>query len=112
MTSIEIITALSVIAGLLAAFGLGTIAGHERGRRQRRTIRRQDRSIQALMFQRDDAEERADLAGEALDRATGGTEDIVRAVTDATGRARTRHPRGAHHRPDSEPEDCSGTLPS
>lgn len=93
MTGVEIITAYSVIAGLLAAFGLGVIAGHQRWRTQRRTIRRLTRSVEHLSGLLDDAED--DLAAERalIDRITGTPDDITHA------------PRGAHHRPEEARTD-------
>ncbi|WP_017614173.1 hypothetical protein [Nocardiopsis salina] len=93
MTSIEIITSIVAVTGILAAFFLGWVAGAAHVGRLRRRLR-------AALVECADEHERADLAEEALERATGGTEDIMRAVTDAAGRAQQRTPRGIHHRSD------------
>ncbi|WP_435107824.1 hypothetical protein [Nocardiopsis synnemataformans] len=55
----EVVTAIATVIGLLAAFGLGVIAGREH---RRRTVRRLCRSVEALTTRLDTAE--ADLLAE------------------------------------------------
>ncbi|MEV2274066.1 hypothetical protein AB0I72_00640 [Nocardiopsis sp. NPDC049922] len=74
-------TALPVLT-LIAVAGSGVtgyLLASERVRRQRRIIRRQDRTIAALEGQLSEAED-------VVARVTGGTDDIIAAV------------RGTHHR--------------
>lgn len=94
MSDTEIVVSIVAAAGILAAFLLGWVAGAAHVSRLRRRLR-------AAVAARAEACERADLAEEALERATGGTEDIMRAVAEAAGRAQLRTPRGTHHRDDS-----------
>lgn len=95
MSDVEIITSIVAIAGILAAFFLGWVAGAAHVSRLRRRLR-------AAVVDCAEERDRADLAEDALERAASGTEDIMRAVTDAAGRAHLPAPRGTHHRSETE----------
>lgn len=79
MTDFEIITGFVGIVGLIAAFGLGVIAGCVRWSGQRRDLKQALARIGEL---EDDLAE----ADAVLARVTSGSDDIIRAA------------RGAHHR--------------
>lgn len=83
MSDFEIVTGFAAIVGLIAAFGLGVIAGCVRWDRHRRDLKN-------ALAQLADAE--ADLAEERalVDQITSGTDDIITAA------------RGAHHRTQEE----------
>lgn len=82
MSDFEIIIGFTFVVGLVAAFGLGVIAGCVRWSGQRRTIRRLSRSVESLSAQLDTAE----AALVEADAVLAGSDDIIRAA------------RGAHHR--------------
>lgn len=86
MSSVELIEVFVFVIALIAAFGLGAIAGCVRWSGQRRTNRRLSRSVESLTAQLDAAEAALVEADAVLSRVTDGTDDIVRAA------------KGAHHR--------------
>lgn len=92
MTDTELLTALVAVVAVLAAFGMGVIAGCVRWDRQRRTIRELRAALDDLASEANDLEASLCEERELVARLTGGTDDIIRAA------------RGAHHR-DEEPTD-------